>query len=60
MTNSLDEAIAHCLEVAELNEECTRIYSEQGDTIASCSCKECANDHRQLAEWLVELKRWMF
>lgn len=56
MTLELDEAIKHCEEVAELNEECTRIYNEQGDAIASCSCYECAKEHRQLAEWLRELK----
>lgn len=53
---SLEEAIKHCEEVAELNEECTRIYNEQGEIMASCSCKECAKEHRQLAEWLRELK----
>lgn len=53
---TLDEAIKHAEEVAELNEECARIYNEQGEIIASCSCKECENEHRQLAEWLKELK----
>ena len=58
MINSLDEAIKYAEEEAELNEECTRIYNEQGDAIASCSCKECAEEHRQLAEWLRELKKY--
>lgn len=53
---TLDEAIKHAEEVAELNEECARIYNEQGDTMASCSCKECENEHRQLVEWLKKLK----
>ena len=39
---TLDEAITHCTEVAEQNED--------------ESCKECAKEHRQLAEWLKELK----
>ena len=56
MINSLDEAIKHAEELAELNEECARIYNEQGETMASCSCKECAEEHRQLAEWLRELQ----
>lgn len=55
---SLESAIKHCEEVAELNEECARIYNEQSDTMASYSCKECASEHRQLAEWLRELKKW--
>lgn len=54
----IDEAIKHAEEVAELNEECARIYNEQGETMASCSCKECAKEHRQLAEWLRELKAY--
>ena len=41
---TLDEAIKHCEEVAEQNEE--------------QSCKECANEHRQLAEWLRELEAY--
>ena len=53
---TLEEAIIHAEEVAELNEECTRIYNEHGKTMESYSCKECASEHRQLAEWLRELK----
>lgn len=53
---SLEEAIKHCEEVIELNENQARIYNEQGDAIASFSCYECAREHRQLAEWLRELK----
>jgi len=40
---SLSDAIKHCEEVAETNEK-------EG-------CLECASEHRQLAEWLRELKR---
>lgn len=56
MINSLEEAIERFEETAELNEECSRIYSEQDEVLASYACKECAEDHRQLAEWLRELK----
>ena len=42
---TLDEAIAHCEDVANG-------LTEQG------KCKECAEDHRQLAEWLKELKEY--
>lgn len=40
---TIDEAIRHCEEVAE------RYETQEG-------CQECAADHRQLAEWLTELK----
>lgn len=39
----LDEAIRHAEEMAELNE---------------AECFECAEEHRQLAEWLKELKEY--
>lgn len=55
---TLEEAIKHAIEVAELNEECTRIYNEHGKTMESYTCKECASEHRQLAEWLKELKAY--
>lgn len=51
---TIDEAIKHCEEVAEANER-------------TCKAKpnvnlekyiECAAEHRQLAEWLKELKRY--
>lgn len=44
MVMTLDEAITHCIEVADQNE-----YQ---------SCKECAKEHRQLAKWLTELKTY--
>ena len=39
----LESAIKHCEEVADG-------FTEQG------KCAECAAEHRQLAEWLKELK----
>ena len=52
----IDTAIKHCLEVAEKEEQ----FCVQDDR--SClfqkSHAECAADHRQLAEWLTELKEW--
>lgn len=41
---TLDEAIKHCEEVADG-------MTEQG------KCTECANEHKQLAEWLRDYKR---
>ena len=55
---TIDEAIAHALEVAGEQQE--RADSAELidilDGLDVESCKECAADHRQLAEWLQELK----
>lgn len=64
---TIDEAIAHCLEVAEQNEisaitykNCKEIkpnmYEKLTAEKAENDCCECAADHRQLAKWLKELK----
>ena len=64
---TLDEAIKHCLDVAEQNEisaitykNCkeikTNMYEKLTAEKAENDCRECAADHRQLAEWLTELK----
>ena len=64
---TIDEAIKHCLEVAEKNEidaitykNCkeikTNMYEKLTAEKAENDCRECAADHRQLAEWLTELK----
>ncbi|MBQ6169770.1 MAG: hypothetical protein IJK30_07435 [Ruminococcus sp.] len=50
---TLDEAIKHCFEVAESKENEAAAYNSI-DNIAECVI--CAADHRQLAEWLKELK----
>lgn len=67
---TLDEAIQHCLEVAEELEKRTQPY--KSDVINEKlyevnkaewdKCRECAEEHRQIAEWLTELKAlkgWM-
>ena len=62
---SIDEAIAHAREVAEIqrkdNDNCK--YKSQYDCKGcadyySKSCIECAEEHEQLAEWLEELKSY--
>jgi hypothetical protein len=55
---TLDEAIKHCLEVAEENEELSSKFDEwdEWEEADANNCRECAADHRQLAEWLTELK----
>ena len=47
----LDEAIKHAEEVAEQNEWFEKNHLENK------GCKECAKEHRQLAEWLKDYKR---
>lgn len=52
---TLDEAIKHAEEVMIENLEKTK-GRNAGDSIA-INCFECADDHRQLAEWLKDYKR---
>lgn len=55
---TLDEAIAHCLEVAENCEEQAK-QCDSGDRYERHVMHEnakCATKYRQLAEWLTELK----
>lgn len=57
MEMSLDEAIKHAEEVAEDKE----INVENQDPLFPNDieeCKKCAEEHRQLAEWLKELKQY--
>lgn len=53
----LDEAIAHAEEVAEKSEEAARTFGDVNDNNMKNACVECAKEHRQLAEWLRELKK---
>lgn len=57
---TLDEAIKHCLEVAEQEEQLSKtgkwFEGEDWNEKARGQCAECAAEHRQLAEWLMELK----
>ena len=70
---TLEEAIKHCEEVADYNEEKAKEYKHNQDALVrvyhslgasysedyskSSECLECAKEHRQLAEWLKRLKR---
>lgn len=56
---TLDEAIRHCEEVAEENENCYERWSIHHPKVGKeQTCLECAAEHRQLAEWLKELKAY--
>lgn len=52
----LESAIQHCEEVMMENLEKTKDRNAS-DPIA-INCFECADEHRQLAEWLKELKAY--
>ena len=55
---TIDEAIKHCKEVAEKNEKkASWFWGKEGNPNYE-ECVECASEHRQLAEWLKELKTY--
>ena len=64
---TLEEAIKHCEEVAKENDDAAKEFyrvsklethpdREYAEGVY-VECKKCADEHRQLAEWLKELKR---
>lgn len=58
---SIDEAIKHCEEVAQEKERHLKVYENMDEDRPlfkeeENECKECAAEHRQLADWLKELK----
>lgn len=61
---TLDEAIKHAEEVAEYNDKKAYDFKQLKDygnprstiTSGADNCIECADEHRQLAEWLKQLK----
>ena len=56
---TLDEAIKHAEEVADLCEYEASKYdmSDSYESYVACQNGKCATEHRQLAEWLKELKQ---
>ena len=57
---TIDEAIKHCEEVAEANDkglyDAIALGGAKFTQKEIDDCQQCAADHRQLAEWLTELK----
>lgn len=53
---TLDEAIKHAEEVAEIN-QAIAYNTDDGNWMDIAQCEKCAEEHRQLAEWLKELKK---
>lgn len=49
---TLEEAIKHCEEKVKQLEGYAEPYRSMGN------CEKCAEEHRQLAEWLKELKKY--
>lgn len=64
---TIDEAIKHAEEEAEEQDKLckryddasgfTRSHNEEIRTSAAKQCEKCADEHRQLTEWLKELKQ---
>lgn len=55
---TLDEAIKHCEEKEkELKEEAHSYSDNERYSGAEADCLECAEEHKQLAEWLKDYKR---
>ena len=53
--SDLDDAIKHCYEkAAELR---AKAKANKLDVVEAAECLECAEEHRQLAAWLTELKQ---
>lgn len=52
---TLDEAIKHCEEIAQDNENLSHTL---WDSKEKARCEDCASEHRQLVEWLKELKTY--
>jgi len=50
---TIDTAIRHCLDIADGQDKCAEISVSKH---AKERISQCAADHRQLAEWLTELK----
>lgn len=58
---NIDDAIAHCEKVADEYKERAEEAEELSDLLDEnmvANCKACAEEHKQLAMWLHELKTW--
>ena len=54
---TLDEAIKHCEEVAEEKERKAKVLNGDFYQSRRNECLKCAEEHRQLGEWLKDYKR---
>lgn len=55
---TLDEAIKHAEEIADFCEDSASKYNitDAFESYMACKDSKCAEEHRQLAEWMKELK----
>lgn len=54
---TLEEAILYCEEVAEINQSIAD-NTDHNNWMDIAKCEKCADEHRQVAEWLRELKQY--
>lgn len=55
---TLDEAIEHAEKIAEDEEKRAGLLYDKENCCYRKKCAKCAEEHRQLAEWLRELKKY--
>lgn len=55
---TLEEAIKKEEELVRINQESFNEYSNSIFTEYALSCKKCAENHRQIAEWYKELQKY--
>ena len=55
---TLEEEIKKEEELVRINQELFNEYSNSIFTEYALSCKKCAEDHRQIAEWYKELQKY--
>ena len=54
---TLEEEILYCEEVAEINQSIAD-NTDHNNWMDIAKCEKCADEHRQVAEWLRELKQY--
>lgn len=54
---TIEETIEHCKEIVTENRRRALEFARANVYDAARHCQECATEHEQLAEWLIELKR---
>ena len=58
LMRTLDQAIKCEQEIARRSEKKAKEQFQIPSSVGYITCMKCAEDHRQIAEWLSELKKW--